>query len=842
MGDGPRSVDTLGERGNATPSDVTGHPLDELGRAGLEMFDEVCAGLGLKAPAEHSQLGRFVLGRRLGAGGMGIVHLARDPRLDRDVAIKRVRARRDLSSETLRARLAREARTLGRLHHPNLVHVYELGEHEGEVFLAMEYVAGQTLRDWQSQPGRERDELLRAYIGAAMGLAAAHDSQVVHRDFKPENVFVSDEGHVQVGDFGLADLIHELGSSESGIMEGSGQRLTALGEVVGTLTYMAPERLRGERGGARSDQFSFCVALWEALTGELPFAGEGRDDRLAAIEAGPVLFGRSLDRQLRTLLERGLALEPDSRHPSMRALTSMLEYVLGRRRRRVTRGALGLAVVGIALAVWFAAKAWDTDPSCSTLDEVESASEPARWAELQRRLGPEALRLAPVRAHFNQLERRAATLCDDDEAERDEVEAWLADLELLLASDEPDPERLLGRIDWLTERSLRGAPPGPMGDRVRDALQRSVELELSNDLEGALTAAAEAVTASREDFERAEAHLRRARVRALVLDYHGALGDYEQARLRADADGHDDARLRANMRAAELMLERLGEVEGAWAYLANSGSVLTRVGASTMSSRRAELDELRATHASMQGELDRALLLSLSALARRVVAGAPPHLVARSLAGLAVILELRGLSASVEPCYRAALARLPGPSPDRFQVAFMLGRWLSLEERFNEARTLLMDAKAGRVELRLAATTELLKLELVAGAPPSVTTELADEVERMLTEEARGAGPDHRLDALSFVAMARALANDHAALESAMARAHDMLERHATALERARLEISVATLVPDAALQARYAERALSTLESLPPSPERADMLNVAEGLDLAEGLSADGG
>ena len=234
-----------------------------------------------------STIGRFEVVRSLGRGGMGEVFAAHDPELDRWVAIKRIhRAETEHHIE----RFNREGRALARLSHPNIVQVYEVGQHEGSMFIVMELVEGQTLGAWTAgDRGRRRSgtEILQAYVQAGRGLAAAHAADLVHRDFKPENVMVGDDGRPRVLDFGLAREVGELDVTKSSELfvdeqsspshgSGSMPRVTRTGTVLGTPSYMAPEQHRGEPATAASDQYSFCASLYQALHGMPPFVGATR--------------------------------------------------------------------------------------------------------------------------------------------------------------------------------------------------------------------------------------------------------------------------------------------------------------------------------------------------------------------------------------------------------------------------------------------------------------------------------------------------------------------------------------------------------------------------------------
>ncbi|MEM9459954.1 MAG: serine/threonine-protein kinase, partial [Myxococcota bacterium] len=234
-------------------------------------------------PATGTQVGPYVVIDTLGQGGMGRVYRAFDAKLSRQVALKVLR--RDLESQE-QTRLVREARVMAQLSHPNVVQVYEVGEHRGQTFVVMELVQGQTLRTWQRQPSRPSwRSCVRVYRQAGAGLAAAHEQELVHRDFKPSNVVIDDKGRARVLDFGLARTAadpstdgqrnkNKITSSDSSRTTGRvAERLTQTGVVVGTLAYMPPEQMLGDPVDARGDQFSFCVSLYEALYGVRPFEG-----------------------------------------------------------------------------------------------------------------------------------------------------------------------------------------------------------------------------------------------------------------------------------------------------------------------------------------------------------------------------------------------------------------------------------------------------------------------------------------------------------------------------------------------------------------------------------------
>jgi hypothetical protein len=275
-----------------------------------------------------TNLARYVVLDPLGRGGMGVVYAAYDPELDRKVALKLLRP--DLSTAAAglgRSQLLAEAQALARLSHPNVITVFDVGTWEDEVFFAMEFVRGETLRSAQAVPGLRPQRILDLYLAAGTGLAAAHQAGIVHRDVKPENVLVGDDGRVRVTDFGLARAAHEVDVRMSG-----------------TPAYMAPEQWRGAPADVRTDQYSFCVALYEALHGQRPVRASAAPEGTEARRATRVPPG--VDRTL----ARGLQPEAAARWPSMEALVAAL-----RDARRPFRTRTLLAVAALLLvttAVW----------------------------------------------------------------------------------------------------------------------------------------------------------------------------------------------------------------------------------------------------------------------------------------------------------------------------------------------------------------------------------------------------------------------------------------------------------------------------------------------------------
>ncbi|RMG97526.1 MAG: serine/threonine protein kinase [Deltaproteobacteria bacterium] len=303
-------------------------------------------------------VGRYVVLGRLGAGGMGVVYAAYDPELDRKVALKVLRADAAIGSgsrsTTGGARLLREAQALAKLSHPNVVAIHDVGEHEGQVWLAMEFVEGKTLGAWLMERSRSWKDVLSVMLPVARGLAAAHAKGLVHRDAKPENVMIGADGRVRVMDFGLAraDGRPAVAGSEAGPrVEALGVELTRAGSLLGTPAYMSPEQFSGGEVGPASDQFSYCVMVWEALYGERPYGGETVASLALNVLQGKRRAppsGRKVPRWLRKVAERGLEVEPSRRFSDMGALIEALER--GQARSRLRQAAAALVLVGVAAA------------------------------------------------------------------------------------------------------------------------------------------------------------------------------------------------------------------------------------------------------------------------------------------------------------------------------------------------------------------------------------------------------------------------------------------------------------------------------------------------------------
>jgi serine/threonine protein kinase/tetratricopeptide (TPR) repeat protein len=566
--------------------------------------DEVVAG---------TSIGRYVVTRTLGAGGMGVVYAARDPELSRAVAIKLLHVAGAAAEVklVLQERLRREAQALAQLAHPNVVAVHDVGVFGDRIFVAMELVEGMTLAEWVGTKPRGLRELLPPFLAAARGLAAAHAARLVHRDFKPENVLVGNDGRVRVVDFGLARThgAHDGGArpppdapvSPDGATTPAD--LTTSGAVMGTPYYMAPEQYRGETVDARTDQFSFCVALYTAVYGQRPFAGDSFETLAGAVGAGAIEKpppGVRVPRRIAAAIRRGLAVRADERFPAMEALIAELEPP---RRRWLSAAAVGgTAAVGIVAVL--VATAGAARPCAPDRDAFAGVWDASRKSAVRTALeGTDA----PYAASTYQTVERAidaytgswidmrAAACTATRIRRDQTEAVMQLRMACLDQRARDVRALVDRIAradrTAAERAVSAAVALPALDQCADvaALESPVPLPADpatrrrvETLRGELAevrAAREAgdydgAAARLAPIEATLAELDHAPLTAEVLELSGRIaadrGDLvtadralERAANAADAGRHDAVRARALIGRLEVLGHQLQEHERA---------------------------------------------------------------------------------------------------------------------------------------------------------------------------------------------------------------------------------------------------------------------------------------
>ncbi len=627
------------------------------------------AGVGQGAPT----IGRFQVLEQVGAGAHGAVYAAYDPKLDRRVALKILR--RDTAPGE--RRLIREARAMAKLAHPNIVAVYDVTEADGELFVAMEFVEGPTLEAWLADGGRSIDDVLDVLRSAGRGLAEAHAQGLVHRDFKPSNVLVGADGRTRVTDFGLA-LAPREGKVASLDPAPTDEVLTATatGAIIGTPLYMAPEQHRGEPADARSDQYSFCLTVWEALTGRHPLAepsptpAESAHDALArAKQAGPAAWmtsARAVPPEMARALLRGLAPAPDERWPSLNALLAEMEPRSGptSHRSSVVWAGLALATIGGTVAVAETVRRQDLEQKTAACAAAgESIAEV--WADAER----EGLRVsfrATGAPYASQAAEKVIPLLDDYvgswsehraaacmnhtvretwSAETFEAASWCLDerrLELLAAVAElqsADGQSVYKAVQLAAGlppptpcsdlKSLSRAPdPPPPGTRAeiedarRDVARARSLLATGRYAEGLAVAQAARQRADAASWAPLAVSARL--VEASLLDHHSESGGAEATARRAYIDAAEAGSWESASRAATLLVQIVG-VGGSrfdeariWAdqgevALAHAGDP-TRWLEANLARSLGNLSKVEGKYEDARGQLERALSIYESTL------------------------------------------------------------------------------------------------------------------------------------------------------------------------------------------------------------------------------------
>lgn len=512
---------------------------------------------------------------------MGIVFRAYDTKLKREVALKRLKA--SGADADARARLIREAQAMAQLSHPNVIAVYDVETHEHEIFVAMEFVQGPTLRQWLKE-SRRWERTLDLLIQAGRGLAAAHAAGMVHRDFKPANVLVGDDGRVRVMDFGLAvtrDRVSLLSSDSHDLkIEADPSRtgdLTQDGMVLGTPAYMAPEQHDGRPADAKSDLYAFCASAWEALYRIRPFRGSLAALRIAKSEGPPPLPpDLEVPRWIGQALRRGLQARPDDRWPDLPSLLHVLERDPRARRRKWMRSAIfgtGLLSIGAAVQALGGGSSIDCGGAAARLADVWG---PERRREIRQ--GIEAVGL-PYAADTARTVDRAldgyaqdwvAAYADACEAThvRGEQSARILDLRMrcldgrrerlaaaLTVLEEPDAALLERAVDLAT------GLPRPEGCADVEALEADVPPP-----DDAATARA---------VERIRAALSTARTTFLAAKLDVAWDQTERLVPEAMSSGYDPVLAEAKLLAGEVLIG-LGRYDEALPHLNEAHTLALR--------------------------------------------------------------------------------------------------------------------------------------------------------------------------------------------------------------------------------------------------------------------------
>lgn len=543
--------------------------------------------------AKGATVGRYLVLSMLGAGGMGVVFAAYDPELDRKVALKLLHP--STAGRRSQQHILREAQVMAQLGHPNVVAVHDIGEHEGQVFIAMELVEGRTLADWLDERPRTWREIVAVFLQAGEGVAAAHRKGIVHRDFKPANAMIDADGRVRVLDLGLArprrDEVSTDGTRANVATSRGALRseLTIEGSIVGTPGYMAPEQLAGLEVGPAADQFAFCVALYTALHGRAPFTGDSLWELAVNVSSGAIVrdSARGVPARLRRVVVRGLAPQPGDRWPTMDRLLIELRGDPALRKRRVAYGIAASAIAVVAGAAGLRARArWaeaDHATQCVALAETISEiwherrretiveafvavgkpfardsgervvahldAHAQAWADARRTACMAAPRESPPQPDVAQecLDHRRQRLDDlVDRLEDADAAVVINAVRTVLSLPPPeqclDPERLAVEPSFVAEGAAR-----PQANEIRRSIERS-ELERTlGDPAAALALAQDAVARSQDvPGTRASASRQHARILAVLGDYasaHASALDafFVAGTLRRDDEMHEAA-------------------------------------------------------------------------------------------------------------------------------------------------------------------------------------------------------------------------------------------------------------------------------------------------------------
>jgi len=524
-----------------------------------------------------SQVGRYLLLKRLGEGGMGVVYSAYDPDLERKVALKLLRPDVRTDSEEARARLLREAQAMARVSHPNVIPIFDVGVWGDQVFLAMELVDGGTLSSWMQEAERPWRQVLECFLAAGQGLQAAHEAGLVHRDFKPANVLMSRTGRVYVTDFGLA---RQVGAArkEDPLPEEARQlsrdrhmletTITEVGMVMGTPAYMSPEQLQDAELDARSDQFSFCASLYWGLYRQRAFDPHRMSAHVAALPPPPpkespdhtqpltppgsakrLLSGKTegliqepprdvkVPAWVRQAVMRGLALEPGARFPSMKELLEALSQEQRRARRRLWGGVAFATAAGLAV---IAGGAYQQSQVCAgTGARLEEVWSPAARQKLEAAFAatgrPFAAEMASrvtgvLEGYAAEWKRQRIAVCEASRGRGTQPGELLARQVVCLERRRKDLRAtvnlLAGADGALVEKALDAAYALPLLQECEDVESLAEQQGLPTD------------PARRAEIERLEERLAEVKARVDAGRYPAALETARQLEAPVLATGH----------------------------------------------------------------------------------------------------------------------------------------------------------------------------------------------------------------------------------------------------------------------------------------------------------------
>ncbi len=702
-------------------------PVEHRSRGYWEPVSEAVSGddeTRIDGPADHrsgaptperrlapgAALGRYAIIEELGRGGMGVVLRAYDPKLQREVALKILRT----NSAEAESRMVREARAMAQLSHPNVVAIYDVtvgqraaersDAHEGDVMLAMEYVRGGTLEDWRDGTSRTVEEILRAFVQAGQGLHAAHREGLLHRDFKPANVLVGDDGRVRVTDFGLACL--DTATTDHGETDGrrtdgdpsetgppSMASLTEAGTVMGTPRYMAPEQHAAAPLSAAVDQYAFCVALWEALRGEPPFTGDFESLVRGKLEGPPSWpRGAAVPTRVVDALMRGLSVDPDARFGTLAALLEQLEP----RPTLVRRvWAPGLAVVVTAGALtWGHAATRDDGQLCTgAADRLAEVWDDARKQDLADAFAGSEMafasgvwdRIAPrMDAWADQWQAMHTEACEATRIRGEQSEAVM-DLRVACL------QRAKLGLD-ATARVLNDARPKAI-QRAHTLVEGLPKLSACADLEALQAAVPPPPVAERDAVDAIRAELAEAFARLRAAEYDEALAITTRAREASEGLEYEPIRT--------LVWLRLGKTYDSLGRYEEAEDALRRV--RELGAHHEQWDAVRSATLSLMYVLGyrqerQAEALALSDLAAGLVRGVPEH-EARLHSARGIVLRAQGEYEEAELEQRAAVAlRVETLGADHIDVG---------TSRLNLANVLVVLGRYEEAEVEARAVIEI---------------------------------------------------------------------------------------------------------------------------------------
>ena len=738
--------------------------------AATQQPDEGPGGVQL---ARGALVGRYVVLSRVGAGGMGIVYAAYDPELDRKVAVKLVLP--DILGSTGRTRLLREAQALAKLSSPHVVAVHDVGTLGEQVWLAMEFVEGWTLKSWledqRSQRGPSWRRTVEIMRGAGQGLAAAHAASLLHRDFKPENVMVGRDGRVRVMDFGLACAratppqsalanVTAVPSESTTIpaVRALQLRLTQTGVVEGTPSYMSPEQFRGDAATPTADQFAFCVTLWEALFGERPFAGDTLIELATNVLTGqlrPPPKGAKIPGWLRRVCERGLSTEPERRWPSMEAL---LDALARDPTARLRYTAAGLAVAGLIAGASYGLALSQTPPSLRCQGAAAELS--GMWNDARRRALTEAIMASGSPASADTVPR-VTRLLDEYAAvwtrlhtrtcesyQRGELSPLLLDrtmaclrrrssefgalVDVLVEAEDDSVNQAvhaaasLPRLARCSDADglLSAVPPPEAPDAareveaIRDELGRALALENAGRYDDGLELVgtlAPRVAAVAHPPLQAELFLRRGSLQLWSEDFSAADRTLKQALVEGSAAKADEVATEALVRWLYVVGYALGRVEeaNAWYPLATAWVHRLNDGREIRALLAMSMGAVR----SVEGKIRESAALNREALAVWTSLHGKQHFqVALSLYNITIDLATRGRCADALNLLKEARERLEhafGPSHPHVAVTSCArGMYLACVGEREGARSLLR--KCSEDLLYIGPSIQAMSLEALA--------------------------------------------------------------------------------------------------------------------------------